>query len=48
MRGGLEWLYEQATEDAITREDYLKRIMEIVNQYSEDFAFAQMSSELFE
>ncbi len=47
MRGGLEWLYELATEDATTQEDYLARIVELVNQYSEDFGFIEMEDTLF-
>lgn len=37
MRGGVEWLYEQVTEGATTQEDYLERIVELVNQYGDDF-----------
>ncbi len=37
MRGGIEWLYEQTTDGATTKEDYLAKIDEIVNQYIEDF-----------
>jgi hypothetical protein len=48
MRGGVEWLYEQATEDATTQEDFFKRIMELVNQFSEDFDFSEMDSDFFE
>lgn len=38
MRGGLEWLYEQFTDGATTKEDYLEKVHEVVNHYSEDFA----------
>ena len=50
MRGGVEWLYEQATDnwDATTQEDYLKRIVELVNQFTEDFDLSEMDSDFFE
>jgi hypothetical protein len=44
FRGGVEWLYEQATEDATTQQDYLRRIVELVNQYSEDFGMTELDS----
>lgn len=49
FRGGLEWLYEQATDngDAITQQDYLRRIVELVNQYCEDFGMTELDTELF-
>jgi len=37
MRGGVEWLYEQVTGDATTKEDYLEKIREIVTLFSDDF-----------
>ena len=37
MRGGLEWLYEQFTDGATIKEDYLEKVYEIVNLYKEDF-----------
>lgn len=37
MRGGLEWLYEQFTDGATVKEDYLEKIFEVVNLYKEDF-----------
>ena len=37
MRGGIEWLYENITEDATTKEDYLQNINGIVKLYKEDF-----------
>lgn len=46
MRGGVEWLYEQVTEDATTQEDYLARIVELVNLYSEDFGLAETTTSL--
>lgn len=50
MRGGVEWLYEQATDDgdATTREDYLKRIVELVKQFTDDFDLSEMKSEFFD
>ena len=38
MRGGLEWLYEQFSEGATTKEDYLEKIHDVVNIYKEDFS----------
>ena len=38
MRGGLEWLYEQFTDGATTKEDYLEKVYEIVSLYKEDFS----------
>lgn len=40
MRGGLEWLYEQFTDGATTKEDYLEKVYEVVNLYNEDFAIS--------
>lgn len=37
MRGGIEWLYEQFTDGATTKEDYLEKIFEIASLYKEDF-----------
>ncbi len=48
MRGGLEWLYEQVTEHATTQEDYLKRIVELVNQYSVDFDLTELTGNVEE
>ncbi|MBV1756495.1 MAG: hypothetical protein KMY55_01505 [Dethiosulfatibacter sp.] len=39
MRGGIEWLFKQFTEDATTREDYLAKMTEIVDTYKQDFYF---------
>ena len=49
MRGGIEWLYEQATDDgdATTQEDYLKRIVELVNQFTDDFDLCEMKDDFF-
>jgi len=46
FRGGVEWLYEQATEDATTQQDYLRRIVELVNQFSEDFGMTELDSSI--
>jgi len=48
FRGGIEWLFEQATEDATTQQDYLRRIVELVNQFSEDFGMTELNSDLFD
>ena len=40
MRGGLEWLYEQFTDGATTKQDYLEKVYEVVNLYNEDFAIS--------
>lgn len=37
MRGGIEWLYEQFTDGATTKENYLEKICEVVHLYKEDF-----------
>ncbi len=37
MRGGVEWLYEQFSGDANTKEDYLRNIKEVVENYYNDF-----------
>lgn len=37
MRGGLEWLYEQFTDGATTKEDYLEKVHDVVSLYKEDF-----------
>jgi hypothetical protein len=37
MRGGIEWLYEQFTDGATTKEDYLEKVFEVVSMYKEDF-----------
>lgn len=37
MRGGLEWLYEQFTDGATTKKDYLEKVHEVVSFYKEDF-----------
>ena len=46
FRGGVEWLYEQATEEATTQQDYLRRIVELVNQFSEDFGMTELDSSI--
>lgn len=33
MRGGIEWLYEQFTEDATTKDDYLAKILKVTQTY---------------
>ena len=38
MRGGIEWLYEQFTDGATTKEDYLEKVFEITSLYKEDFS----------
>ena len=50
MRGGVEWLYEQVTDDggATTQEDYLKRIVELVNQFTDDFDLSEMKTDFFD
>jgi hypothetical protein len=37
-RGGIEWLYEKFTDGATTKEDYLQKIAEIVNEFKQDFS----------
>ena len=37
MRGGVEWLYEQITEGATTKEDYLAKVNDIVKLYKQDY-----------
>jgi hypothetical protein len=38
MRGGIEWLYEQFTDGATTKEDYLSKIQEVVETFKADFS----------
>jgi hypothetical protein len=47
FRGGVEWLYEQATDGATTQQDYLRRIVELVYQYCEDFEMTELYTDLF-
>lgn len=44
MRGGVEWLYTQVTDGATTQEDYLVRIVELVNQYRDDFNIEKLET----
>jgi len=37
LRGGIEWLYQQTSESATTKEDYLAKVDAIVSQYIQDF-----------
>ncbi len=36
-RGGIEWLYENFTENATTKEDFLEKIADIVNEYKNNY-----------
>lgn len=36
VRGGIEWLYEQFTTGATTREEYITKIYEIVENFKEE------------
>lgn len=36
VRGGIEWLYEQFTTSATTRDDYIAKIYEIVESFKEE------------
>lgn len=38
MRGGVEWLYDQFTEGATTKDDYFTKIQEIVENFKLDFS----------
>lgn len=38
VRGGIEWLYEQFTDGATTKEDYLEKVFEVVSLYKDDFS----------
>lgn len=40
-RGGIEWLYENITDGAISQEDYIRRLQEIISEYDEDYSFLQ-------
>ena len=46
FRGGVEWLDEQATEDATTQQDYLRHINKLVNHFSEDFGMTELDSSI--
>ena len=39
VRGGIEWLYEQFTTGATTRDEYITKIHEIVEAFSEENGF---------
>ena len=39
VRGGLEWLYEQFTSGATTRDEYLAKIYEIVDNFANENLF---------
>lgn len=36
-RGGIEWLYEQFTSGATTKEDYLEKIALLVSEFGKDY-----------
>lgn len=36
-RGGIEWLYENITDGALSQEDYVRRLVEIVTEYNDDY-----------
>ncbi|MBD5104172.1 MAG: hypothetical protein HDT47_04820 [Ruminococcaceae bacterium] len=36
VRGGIEWLYEQFSEGATTKDDYLAKIYQIVDSYNSE------------
>ena len=44
-RGGIEWLYEQATDDATTEDDYIGEVNAIVQQFCEDWEIGEDSSD---
>lgn len=37
-RGGIEWLYEKFTDGATTKEDYLQKLVEIIDEFQQDFS----------
>lgn len=37
-RGGIEWLYEKLTDGTTSKEDYLQRLVEIIDEFEQDFA----------
>ena len=37
VRGGIEWLYEEFTEGANTKDEYIAKINEIVSDYKDEF-----------
>lgn len=36
VRGGIEWLYEQFTEETTTKDDYIAKIYEIVDSFNNE------------
>ena len=36
VRGGIEWLYEQFTSGATTRDEYIAKIYEVVESFKEE------------
>ncbi len=41
VKGGIEWLYEKFTEGAATRDEYIAKIYEIVENFKEESAFCE-------
>lgn len=39
VRGGIEWLYEQFTDGATTRDEYISKIHEVVESFKEENGF---------
>ncbi len=36
-RGGIQWLYDEITENATTKEDYIENIAEMIDNYYQDY-----------
>lgn len=36
-RGGIEWLYEEITQNATTNDDYLEKLANLVKDFSQDY-----------
>ena len=39
LRGGIEWLYEQVTSGAVTQDEYLAKIYEIVDNFAAENSY---------
>lgn len=37
-RGGIEWIYEEITQNAVTNDDYLEKLASLVKDFSQDYA----------
>lgn len=36
-RGGIEWIYDEITQNAATNDDYLEKLANLVKDFSQDY-----------